>query len=51
MAINSRRVWWVGYTHGKMRNAYNILRERPEEKRPLGRCIPRCVDIIKVDLK
>jgi hypothetical protein len=40
--IKSRRVRLAGYVvrFGKMRNAYNILVEKPEGKRQLGR--PRC---------
>jgi hypothetical protein len=34
---------------GEKRNAYRILVEKPERKRPLGR--PRWVDNIKMDLK
>jgi hypothetical protein len=37
--------------NGEKRNAYSILVEKPEEKKPLGR--PRCrwVDNIKIDLR
>jgi hypothetical protein len=36
---------------GEKRNAYVILTEKPEEKRPLGRPIGRWVDNIKIDLR
>jgi hypothetical protein len=37
--IKSRRMRWAGYVArmGEMRNAYRILVEKPEGKRPLGR--------------
>jgi hypothetical protein len=35
---------------GEMRNAYEILIRKPEEKRPLGRPIRRWEDNIKMDL-
>jgi hypothetical protein len=37
--IKSRRMRWVGHVTrmGKKRNAYRILVEKPEGKRPLGR--------------
>jgi hypothetical protein len=51
--IKSRRMRWAGYVAkmGEKRNAYRILVEKPEGKRPLGR--PRCrwVDNIKKDLR
>jgi hypothetical protein len=45
-----RRMRWAGHVE-RMRNAYRILVEKPEGKRPLGR--PRCrsVDSIKMDLR
>jgi hypothetical protein len=36
---------------GEKRNAYRILVENPEEKRPLGRPRHRWVDNIKIDLR
>jgi hypothetical protein len=35
---------------GEKRNAYRLLMEKPEEKRPLGRPSRRWVDNIKMDL-
>jgi hypothetical protein len=37
--------------HEDMRNAYKILAEKPEGKRPLGRPRRRWEDNIKVDLR
>jgi hypothetical protein len=51
--IKSRRMRWVGHA-GQMEetmNAYRILVGKPEGKRPLGKCIHRCEDNIKMDLK
>jgi hypothetical protein len=36
-------------THGEKRNAYRLLVERPEEKRPLGRPKQRWEDNTKMD--
>jgi hypothetical protein len=51
--IKSRRMRWAGHVARKWekRNAYRILAEKPEGKRPLGR--PRCrwVDNIEMDLR
>jgi hypothetical protein len=51
--IESRRMRWVGYAAriGERRNAYRILVEKPEGKRPLGRPRRRWVDNIKIDLR
>jgi hypothetical protein len=38
-------------TNGETRNAYRILVEKPEGKRPLGRPTRRWVDNIKMDLR
>jgi hypothetical protein len=37
--IKSRRLRWVGHVAcmGEMRNAYRVLVEKPEGRRPLGR--------------
>jgi hypothetical protein len=44
---------WAGHAAqmGVKRNAYTILVEKPEGKRPLGRPRHRWVDNIKMDLK
>jgi hypothetical protein len=51
--IKSRRPRWAGYVAqmGKKMNAYRILLEKLEGKRPVGR--PRCrwADNIKIDLR
>jgi hypothetical protein len=50
--IKSRKMRWAGQIvrMGKKRNAYRLLMEKPEGKRPLGK--PRCrwVDNIRMDL-
>jgi hypothetical protein len=50
--IKSRRMRWAGHVAPvwKNRNAYRLLVRQPEEKRPLGRLIPRWVDNINMDL-
>jgi hypothetical protein len=50
--IESRRMRWAGHVArmGVTRNAYRILVEKPEGKRPLGRPRRRWVDNIKMDL-
>jgi hypothetical protein len=47
-----RRMRWAGHVarRGERRNAYRILVEKPEEKRPLGRPRRRWVNNIKMDL-
>jgi hypothetical protein len=49
--IKSMRIRWAGHgaRMGK-RNAYKILVEKPEGKRPLGRPRRRYVDNVKMDL-
>jgi hypothetical protein len=50
--IKSRRMRRAGHVTrmGEKRNAYTILMEKPEGKRPLGRPRRRWVDNIKMDL-
>jgi hypothetical protein len=51
--IKSRRMRWAGHVArlGEKRNAYRILGEKAEGKRPLGRPRRRWVDNIKIDLR
>jgi hypothetical protein len=51
--IKSRRMRWTGLVAcmGKKRNAYRILVEKPDGKRPLGRPGRRWEDNIRMDLK
>jgi hypothetical protein len=51
--IKARRVRWAGHVArmGEVRGAYNILVERPEGRRPLGRPRRRWEDNIKMDLR
>ncbi|KAJ4449870.1 hypothetical protein ANN_01276 [Periplaneta americana] len=51
--IKSRRLIWAGHVArmGESRNAYRVLVERPEGKRPLGRPRRRWEDNIKMDLR
>jgi hypothetical protein len=48
----SRKVGWVKHVAymGKTRNTCRIVVEKPEGKRPLGRCRLRWVDNIKIHL-
>jgi hypothetical protein len=51
--IKSRKMRWAGHVArmGEKRNAYRILVEKPEGKRPLGRSRRRWVDNIKIHLR
>jgi hypothetical protein len=51
--IKSRRMRWAGHVAQieEKRNAYRILVENPEGKRPLGRQRRMWMDNIKMDLK
>jgi hypothetical protein len=51
--IKARRIRWAGHVArtGEVRSAYNILVERPEGRRPLGRPRRRWEDNIKMDLR
>jgi hypothetical protein len=51
--MKSRRMRWAGHVarRGAKRNAYRILVEKPEGKRPLGRPRRRWMDNIKMDLR
>jgi hypothetical protein len=50
--IKSRKMRWAGHVArmGANRNAYRLLVEKPEGKRPLGRRRRRWVDDIRMDL-
>jgi hypothetical protein len=50
--IKARRMRWAGHVAriGGMRGAYNILVDKPEGMRPLGRPRLRWEDKIKIDL-
>jgi hypothetical protein len=51
--IKSRRMRWAWHVarKGERRNAYSILVEKPEGRRPLGRPRRRWLDNIKMDLR
>jgi hypothetical protein len=49
-SMRMSRVWYVARM-GAMRNAYNILDEKPEGKRPLGRPRRRWEDDIRIALR
>jgi hypothetical protein len=51
--MKSRRMRWAGHVAcmEAARNAYRILVEEPEGKRPLGRSTCRWGDNIKMDLR
>jgi hypothetical protein len=51
--IKARRMRWAGHVArmGVVRGAYNILVEKPEGRRPLGRPRRRWEDNIKMDLE
>jgi hypothetical protein len=51
--IKSSRIRWAGHVAGMgaRRNAYRILVEKPEGRRPLGRPRRRWVVNIKMDLR
>jgi hypothetical protein len=51
--IKSRMMRWVGHAApmGKKRNAYRMLVEKPEGRRPVERPRRRWVDSIKIDLR
>ena len=51
--LKSRRLRWAGdVAHREpFRNAYRVLVEKPESKRPLGRPRRRWEDNIKIDLR
>jgi len=51
--IKSRRMTWARYVTrmAEIRNAHNILVEKPEGKRPLGKPKHRWEDNIKIRLR
>jgi hypothetical protein len=50
--VKSRRMRWAGHVARmeEKKNAYRLLVEKPEGKRPLGRSRRRWVDNIRMDL-
>jgi hypothetical protein len=50
--IKARRMRWAGHVvrMGEKRNAYRLLVEKPDGRRPLGRPRHRWLDNIKMDL-
>jgi hypothetical protein len=50
--MKSKRMRWAGHVArmGEKRNAYRLLVEKPEEKRPPGKPRRRWVDNIRMDL-
>ena len=53
MILKLRRLRWAGHAARKheSRNAYRVLVETPEGKRPLETARWRCEDNIKMDLR
>jgi hypothetical protein len=53
ISLISKRMRWARHVErmGEKRNAYRILVENPEGKRPLGRPRRRWVDNIKMDVR
>jgi hypothetical protein len=51
--IKSRRMRWEGLLArmGEKRNAYRVLVEKPEGRRPLGRPRRRWIDNVKTDFR
>jgi hypothetical protein len=51
--IKSRRIGWAGNVAGmrERREAYGVLVEKPEGKRPLGRPRRKWKDKFKIDLQ
>jgi hypothetical protein len=51
--IKSKRMRWAGHVAlmGEERNVYNVLEEKPEGKRPLGRPRRRWENGIRMDVR